>query len=306
MSSHRLSATFAGLGSILFWSTTVLVCRILTESLGPMTGAAAVHLLAGTVSCAWLVARRSARAKVRHLPLRYLFGCGGMYLLYILCLYGAIGLAAGRKQVLEVGVINYLWPGLTLVLSVPLLGKHARPWLLLGVVVAFAGAVLVAWPEDRLSVSAFAANVRANAWPYLLALVGAFLWALYSVLTRRWAGRTDGGGVPLFILATGLATGAVALISGEQAKWTPTVIWAVILAAVFPCLLGYFFWDFAMRRGHVTIVASAGYAAPLLSTAIGSVGLNESPPATLWVACGLIIVGAVISKLSISERKRRR
>lgn len=306
MSSHRLSATLAGLGAILFWSATVFVCRILTESLGPMTGAAAVHLLAGTVSCAWLVSRRSARAKVLRLPLRYLLGCGGLYLLYILCFYGAIGLAAGRKQVLEVGVINYLWPGLTLVLSVPLLRKHARPGLLLGVVVAFAGVVLVAWPADRLSVAAFAENVRANVWPYLLALMCAVLWALYSVLTRRWGGRTDGGGVPLFILATGLVTGAVALACGEQAKWTPTVIGAVAFTAIFPCLLGYFFWDLAMRRGHITVVASAAYAAPLLSTAIGSVGLGVIPPASLWVACGLIVGGAVLCKRSISERTRRR
>jgi hypothetical protein len=60
------------------------------------------------------------------LPLSYLVGCGLLFVTYTVLLFLAIGLARGRQQVLEVGLLNYLWPALTILLSVVLLNKRAR------------------------------------------------------------------------------------------------------------------------------------------------------------------------------------
>ena len=291
----------AGVGAILLWSSTVGVSRILTESLGAMTTGAAVYLLAGALGCAYVLISPTRRTKLRRLSRRYLFGCGGLFVFYTVCLYAAVGLASGRAQVLEVGVINYLWPGLTLVFSAAILRKRPRAILPLGVLMAFAGVVLVAWPPERRNWAAFEANFRANAWPYLLALACAVTWAMYSNLARRWAERAEGGGVPLFILASGLVMAAMSLLWREEPRWRLALVGALAFMATCPGLAAYVLWDLAMRRGNVTLSASAAYLTPLLSTGISCWLLGVLPPASLWVACGLVVGGALLCKLGIRE-----
>jgi len=297
--SQRTVASLAGLAAIVLWSATVGLSRLVTEPLGPLAAGAAIYLLAGALGCAALLVRPGALRAIGRLPRRYVFGCGGLFALYTVCLYGAVALAAGRQQVLEVGVINYLWPGLTLVLSVPLLRKRAGLAFPVAAMVGFAGVVLATWPPGRLRWAAFAASLASSAWPYLLALIGAVTWALYSNLARRWAGHAEGQAVPLFVLATGAGMGAMRLALGGPWRWAPGAIAPLILTALGPALLGYVLWDLAMRRGHVTLVASAAYLTPLLSTGISCAVLGVLPGANLWLGCGLVAAGAVLCKLSL-------
>ena len=121
---------------------------------------------------------------------------------YALCLYLALGLADGGQQAIEVGTINYLWPAATVVLSIPILGKRARWTLVPGTLAVLAGIALATLPLDRWSARAVADTLRGAWLPYLLALVAALDWALYSNLSRRWAGGGGAGAVPLFMIVT--------------------------------------------------------------------------------------------------------
>ena len=73
------------------------------------------------MSLARLLYRADYRRQIRHLPMRYLFGCGTLFVSYMLLLFLAIGAAQDRQQVLEVGLLNYLWPVLTLLLTAVML-----------------------------------------------------------------------------------------------------------------------------------------------------------------------------------------
>jgi drug/metabolite transporter (DMT)-like permease len=55
--------------------------------------------------------------------------------------------------------------------------------------------------------------------------------------------------------------------------------------------LGYVFWDIAMRRGDVVLVATISYFTPLVSTLIGAVYLGVRPGPRLWMG-GVLLVGA--------------
>jgi len=69
--------------------------------------------------------------------------------------------------------------------------------------------------------------------------------------------------------------------------------------AVFPVMLAYAFWDRAMRRDNVTLVAAASYLAPLLSTALSVMYLRVALGWNLWLACGLIVAGAALAQVSV-------
>jgi len=303
---NRLTARYTVLGAvaIVFWSVTVGVARSLSEQLGTTTTASAVLLGGGVLGCGWLVLSGGWRS-LRRTPRLYLFGCGALFVAYMLFIYLAIGLAGTRRQAIGAGIINYLWPGLTLLFSVPLLRKKARLWVVPGALLAFAGAGLAGAQADVFTWAAFFRDLASGSTPYLLALGAAVAWGLYSNLSRRWGEGTETGAVPVFLLVSGLVMLAVRFCLAEETSWSVRAGLELTYMAVFPALLAYMFWDVAMRRGNVVLVAALSYVTPVLSVAFSCVYLGVKPGVTLVLACGLVVAGAVICKLSMREPGER-
>lgn len=300
ISQENLS-TILGILAILFWGTTIAFSRTLTEQLGPITAASWIYLLSGIFACIYLVSVPGGFSKVFQLPSLYLFGCGALFVFYTVCLYLAVGLAFGREQVIEVSIINYLWPGLTLIFSLPILHKKGRITLIPGVFIAFAGFYLATVQSGMFSWEVFKSNFQVNYFPYLLAFMAAITWALYSNLSRRWAGHTESGAVPIFLLVTGLILTILRFIFPEESHWTPRVVTELLYMSIFPTFLAYTLWDKAMRKGKIILVVSFSYFTPLLSIIISSLYLQVVVRANLWIACALVITGAVICKFSIYD-----
>ena len=190
-----------------------------------------------------------------------------------------------------------------MLLALPILRRKAGPLLLPGILLAFAGAALSIGQGGGFSWEAFGRNLLACSNAHLLALVAALLWGLYSNFNTRLAGDADGEAAPLHLVATGLGLFGMRLATGTAAVWHPTAVgWCYLAAtAIIPVLLGYMFWDIAMRRGHLNIVVSASYATPLLSTVLASFVLGVHPGGGLWLACGLVIAGALLCKYALRE-----
>ncbi len=301
-------ATVQGVLAILFWSGTVGLVRSLTTRLGTLTAGSSVYLAAGVLACAWTFLSPKRRAAFRRLPRAYLLGCGALFIIYTACLYLALGLAESDKHSLEVGLVNYLWPGAVMALSVPLLGRKARWFLVPGVLLAFAGTFLAPLGRGDFSWAGFGGRLAGGWLPYLLALIAAVSWGFYSNLSRRWAGASEGNGVPVFILATGLVLLAMRpFFAAEQPEWGATAFIELALLAVFPAFLGYAFWDAAMRRGNMTLVAALSYFTPVLATVVASLYLRkELPGAALWAGCALVTAGALVSRLAMVEERAAR
>jgi drug/metabolite transporter (DMT)-like permease len=287
-----------GLLAILLWSTTIAFSRSLTEQLGTLTAAALIYTTAGLVGLLYTGLLPGAFTRMRQLPSLYLLGCGALFVAYITALYLAIGASATRVQVLVVGLINYLWPGLSLVFSIPILGRRARPFLPVGIILAFAGVWLASTGEDGLSIRTLLQDQQ-NLLPYGLALFAAVCWGLYSNLSRRWAGDNDGGAVPLFLLTSGLLLGILRLFNPEVTYWSLPAALELAYMAIFPGMLAYVLWDIAVRKGEIILVASLSYLTPLLSTIFSTIVLDVRPGIALWLGAVLVIVGAVLCKVSI-------
>ena len=300
---RRGLSTALGLVAIILWSTTFAVSRSLAEKIGFVTAGAAMLIAGGVLGCLYVAIVEGRRAIVFRLPRAYLIGCGLLLCAYMVCLFLAIGLAANRQQTVEVGIINYLWPGLTLVFAIPILGAKVRWSFFVGIAMAAAGAALAALRLGEYSAGTLLENLRTNPLPYGLALAGAVVWALYSVLSRRWAGGAEGGGVPLFTLAAGLVLLALRPAFHETSCWSLQAAGELAFMAVFPVMIAYAFWDRAMRLGNVTLVAAASYLTPLLSTALSALYLGVELGWNLWLACGLIVAGAALAQRAVVKIK---
>lgn len=289
-----------GMIAILLWSTTIAFSRGLTEQLGTLTAATLIYTLAGLFGLLYAGLQPDGLAAMRAMSRRYLLGCGLLFVIYIAALYLAVGYATTRVQVLTIGLINYLWPGLSLVFSIPLLGRRARPLLPLGILLALAGVWLASTNSSSFSAQAFFIGQH-DLLPYGLALIAAICWGLYSNLSRKWAGEHEGGAVPLFLLASGLLLGVLRLLTPETSSWSMQAGLGLAYMALLPGMLAYVFWDLAVRKGEIILVASLSYLTPLLSTIISTILLNVRPGAALWLGAALVIIGAVICKVSIVD-----
>ena len=139
-------------------------------------------------------------------------------------------------------------------------GERLAPHHIIGALLGLAGTVLL-----------FAGNGGGFApgqMPGLAAaFVAAFVWAAYSVMSRKLkAVPTDA--VAGFCLATALLA---ALVHGmvETTVWPETIgQWLAIIAlGVGPVGAAFFVWDIGMKRGDIRVLGAASYATPLLSTA---------------------------------------
>ena len=213
--SRQLS-TVGGLAAILLWSTTFALARSLSEQVGPITAGAAVYLIGGILCLARLALSGKGIAQVLKLPRRYLLGCGFLFVFYSAAIYLAVGLSRDRKQLLEIALLNYLWPALTIILSLPLLKKRASLWLLPGTALALAGVFLVMTQDAAVSWAAWREHLQASPAAYALAIAAAVSWGLYSNLARRWAAPESNGAVELFVPATGLVLLALRFVVDES------------------------------------------------------------------------------------------
>lgn len=290
--------TLLGIVAIVLWSATVALARSIAERVGPLTAGAAVYLAAGGVLVLHLFAQERSFRALRRLPRRHVLGCGGLFVLYTLALFLALGRAADRGQAIEIGLLNYLWPSLTILFALPLLGHRAGVGLVPGTALALCGIFLVLTQGADVTWTSFLTNLSANPLAYGLGTLAAVAWALYSNLTCRWGGADGRGAVLVFTLATGMAFGVGRLFHREPGTWDVRVAVEVAILALATAL-AYVCWDLAMRAGDVVLVASCSYLTPFLSTVVSCLYLQVRPGLSLWVGCALIIAGSLLSWKSI-------
>lgn len=277
------SATLIGLTAIVMWSLlaalTVATGRVPPFQLLAMTFA--IGACVGPVT--WL--RRPTAIHALRQPLAvWLVGIGGLFSYHALYF-----LALRLSPPAEAGLLNYLWPLLIVVLSSLLPGERLAPHHIVGAALGFAGTVML-----------FAGHGGSQFNPahipgFLAAFIAAFVWAGYSVMSRRFAAvPTDA--VAGFCLATALLA-AVCHFILEVTIWPETIAqWLAIVAlGIGPVGIAFFAWDIGMKRGDIRVLGAASYATPLLSTAFLILAGFAKPTPTLAAAAALIAVGGLIA-----------
>jgi drug/metabolite transporter (DMT)-like permease len=292
-------ATIAGVLAIVAWSTTIAFSRTLGEQLGPLTTGACIYLGAGGLGCLAAARRPGGLRAILRLPRRYLLGCGALFAGYMVLLYLAVGLAKNRPQVLAVGLANYLWPALTLLLALPLQRRKADWRLPLGVALSLAGSWLAAIGSDWSALLGLGGD-PGGLLPVGLAALAAGLWALYSNLTHRWApGKTSG--VPLFLLASGLLFVPLRFWAGEAAPRLGEALPALLYMAIVPGFLGYSLWDAALQGGDLVLVGALSNFTPLLSTLVSLLVLQVPLNPALGLAAALVTGGALLARGGVRQ-----
>jgi drug/metabolite transporter (DMT)-like permease len=132
---------------------------------------------------------------------------------------------------------------------------------------------------------------------YLLALGSAFIWANYSLQTKRGAVAGNGfatAAIGLF----GLISGALSLIC--HAALEPSVSlsahdWLLLISmGLGPLGAAFFLWDKALKLGDVRHIGILSYLTPLTSTVLLLLVTQRPLSWNITVAAAMIIGAAVL------------
>ena len=198
----------------------------------------------------------------------------------------------------EVNLVNYLWPLLIVVLSpLYLRGVKLRGVHLVAATLGFSGAALAILGGGDLDAARAAKTSWEPAAGYLLALASAFIWANYSLQTKR--GELNKRGFPsaaigLFGLLSGLASLLchVALepsVSLSQQDWL-----LLLILGLGPLGAAFFLWDKALKTGDVRQIGLLSYLTPLASTTLLLLVTGRALSWHTALAAALIIGAALL------------
>lgn len=200
-------------------------------------------------------------------------------------------LAIQNAPAVEANLINYLWPLLIVLFSALLPNEKLRWFHIVGTLLGFLGAFFLVTKGEG-----FAFNTE-YIDGYMYAVLCGIIWASYSVLSRHFA-HIPTSAVGAFCGVTALLSFACHLIFEVTVIPDITQLLAIIALGLGPVGGAFFVWDIGMKNGDIQLLGSLSYAAPLLSTLLLiALGLAQMS-FFVWIACGLIIAGSMISSLN--------
>lgn len=278
----RSRATLIGFAAVILWSM-LAVLTVGTAPVPPLLLNAICFGIGGAVGIVWLMLSGEI-GSLRQVPLKvYVIGTAGLFG-YHFFYFSALRMAPAA----EAGLIAYLWPLLIVLMSALLPGEKLRRGHILGGVLGFAGAAAILLGGRAGSVDGAMAG-------YALALVCAFTWAGYSIISRSF-GAVPTGSVAVFCLASAVLS-AAAHLRFEAALWPETTLgWlSVIGLGLGPVGLAFYVWDIGVKKGDIQLLGVASYAAPVLSTLILVLAGVAAPSWSLLAAAVLITAGASLA-----------
>ena len=277
-----LKATFIGFAAILMWSLLALFTAA-SGKMPPFQLSAICFLIGSLPGIAVLVARPE-RLKLLRQPAKVwivgIVGLFGYHFLYFTALRNA--------PAVEAGLIAYLWPLLIVVGSAMLPGERLRWYHVAGALAGLSGTALIVARNGIAFDGAYTLG-------YGTALLCAFTWSGYSLLTRRFdAVSTDV--VTGFCLATSVLS-FLCHLGLETTVWPSTGFeWLAVLGlGLLPVGAAFYAWDYGVKNGDIQILGAASYAAPVLSTLVLIVTGFAEPSWRIAAACALVTGGAVLA-----------
>ncbi|PWC20885.1 EamA family transporter [Brenneria roseae subsp. roseae] len=280
-------ATFVGLLAIILWSTSVGLIRSITESLGTLGGAAMIY----TTSTLCLLLFHGV-PKIKTLPKVYLLAGGMLFICYEIFLSISIGLANNRLQAIELGMINYLWPSLTILFSIFINQQKSRFLLWIGLALSLSGIIWIMKGGNAWSPYVLWQNILTNPLAYGLAFSAAITWAMYCNIAKRF-GHGESG-VLFFLLITSIVLWLQYTFSAENVlTFTMTNAIELIFMGASTAL-AYSAWDTGIQHGNLTLLATASYFTPVISTLLASLWLRVSPAYSFWQGVIMVTLGSLL------------
>ena len=221
---------------------------------------------------------------------RYLLAGSILFVSYEMCGL-SLGYAATRSQAIEVGMVNYLWPSLTIAFAIlfngqnPPCGSSQASHLAVGVCWVLGG-------ENGLQLNDIMQNVVSSPLSYGLAFAGAFIWAAYCTVTSKYAKGQNG--ITLFVLLTALSLWVKYAVSDQPEMVFSVPVVVKLLMCGVALGFGYAARNIGILHGNVTVLAAVSYFTPVLSAALAAIVLSSPLSFSFWQGALMVCAGSLL------------
>ena len=191
-------------------------------------------------------------------------------------------LAFWYLPLMETHAVAATSPLLVVALAVPMLGERVglRRWLAVGA--GFAGVLLIIRP-----------GFHALDWPLLLPLLGALLWALYQILTRKCAQHDRPATTLLWTAAVGFAV--LCLVGPWQWRSPDTSGWLLLLGVALTGSLSHYALIRALDFAPAGAMQPYSYSLLVWAALLGWLIFGDMPDAITLVGAGLVVASGLYS-----------
>lgn len=199
-------------------------------------------------------------------------------------------------QAQEVVVLNYMWPVVLVLLSIPLLGQKIKAQSLIAIFISFAGSYIIATQGNILNFQ------FTNTLGVGLAFGSIFIWALYWILNLK-DHREEVSKLFLNFVFGFLYIVIYSLLFSKIRIPPVEGIIGVCYAGLFEMGITFVLWLKALKLSSTTAkVTNLIYLAPFISLLIINVTVGEKIMGSTFVGLIFVIGGIVLQKYSGSRQ----
>ncbi|RJQ25471.1 DMT family transporter [Candidatus Parcubacteria bacterium] len=213
----------------------------------------------------------------------------GTYLYYVL-LYKALSLTTASEGF----ILAYTWPILVLVLSFIILKEKATLKKILSLFISFVGILIIVSQGNFFSINF--TNLQGD----ILALIGAFTFALFSVLGKKNNFDPVVSVFIYFLTALILIFPTTIIFSSLKVPSFDILFW-ILLNGLLVNGVSYIFWFKALKHGDTHILSNLLYLTPFLSLIYISIFLEEEILFSSIVGLVVIVVGIIFQSIKINK-----
>ncbi len=285
-------ATLIGLSAILMWASMVGFVKHITTAIGPDVGITLIYSLSALLL---LIIFRVPNFKL--ISKKYLILGAILFIAYELCFSFALAYSKTAQQAIEVSIVNYLWPSLTVLAFVIFRELKFNVFIILGLLISISGIIFIQTGNGDFSLGRVVDNFHSNPLSYILAFIGAIIWAFYCVLTKKMGKGQNP--ISIFFLGAALTLWLKLLFSGQVSLPSldlNTILSLIVASAAIG--LGYAAWNIGIIHGNITMLVVASYFTPIISSLLAMLVLQTELSISFWQGTAMVTAGSLICWLS--------
>lgn len=283
---------YAGV-SILLWSTTSTISKLLLGSLNSMQ----ILLISSIFATIFLLIinfRKKNLSQLKTFKTKDFLQIAGLGILgtflYNLFLY----LGINKMQASQAFIINYLWPLMTVIFACIILKEKLTKRKLIAIILSFIGVIIVTSNGDLLNVS------KDSIAGAIYCILAAVFYGLFCVLNKQ---KNYDKYLSMMIFYCVSAIISLFYICTTKTWFVMDVMQFVGLLwrGVFTSAIAFTSWAIALEKGDTAKISNLAYITPFLSLIWTVLILKEK--ISIYAIVGLlIIVSGIVIQLKEKEK----
>lgn len=285
-------ATWIGLSAIFMWASMVGLIKHICAQVGSDLGITLIYTFSALI--VFIIFRFP---DFKAISKKYLLLSTVLFIAYELCFSFAIALSKSSQQAIEVSIVNYLWPSLTILAFVIFKELKFNFIIIIGLFFSISGIIYIQSGSSAFNLESILHNFQTNPISYVLAFVGAIIWAFYCVVTKK----LSQGQNPISIFFIGIAlTLWLNLYVGNQLSIPPLdfTMFIYLIVASAAVGLGYAAWNIGIIHGNITVLVVSSYFTPIISSLLAMFILKAELSTSFWQGTLMVTFGSLLCWIS--------